>query len=75
MPNTKQLRLSDQTLIRQRIKEFLGKKINIVLSDNRVILGDLHGINQEGITLINMRQRKVHYSFDELYEVYFDTFV
>lgn len=53
----------------------MGKKINIVLVDSRVMVGDLVSVSDEGITLANMRLRKADYSFAEIDEIYFDTVV
>jgi hypothetical protein len=75
MPSTKQLRLNDTAQIRQRITGFVGKKINIVLTDNRVTVGDLLEVSPTGITLVNMRGKKTRYPFELLYEVYFDVIV
>lgn len=75
MASTKQLRLSDPVQIKSRMKEFLGKNINIVLADNRVIIGELHEVNALGISIINMRLKKMELSFQQLSEVYFDTLV
>jgi hypothetical protein len=75
MPSTKQLRLNNAAQIRARVKEFLGKKINIVLADNRVIIGELQGVSASGIEVINMRLKKTYYPFEQLYEVYFDSIV
>lgn len=75
MPVSRQLRLSDQRLIRQRVREFQGKKINIVLTDSRVIVGDLVSVTDEGVTLINMRLKRVDYSFSAIDEIYFDIVV
>jgi hypothetical protein len=75
MPSTKQLRLNDTAQIRQGLTGFLGKKINIVLADKRVIVGDLREVNASGIDMVNMRGKKTHYPFELLYEVYFDVIV
>jgi hypothetical protein len=75
MPSTKQLRLSNAAQIQGRIKEFLGKKINIVLADNRVIIAELHTVSSSGIEVINMRLKKAYYPFEQLYEIYFDVIV
>lgn len=75
MPNTRQFRVSSPTEIRNRIKEFLHKKINIVLADNRVIIGELEEVKQDGIVIKNMRLKKVFFAFDQLAEIYFDTIV
>jgi ribosome maturation factor RimP len=73
MTRTRQLRLTDQDVIRKRIKEFLGKKINIVLKDNRVTTGEVTALPETGVTLTNMRLKKIHFSFSEIAEIYLDT--
>jgi hypothetical protein len=70
---TRQLRLSLAHEIRQKISGFIGKKINVVLTDNRVIIGELTAVSQAGITIRNMRQKKNSFPFEQVYEVYFDT--
>jgi hypothetical protein len=75
MPSTKQLRITDPHQVKNRIREFLGKKINVVLTDNRVIIGELKEVKTSGILLINMRLKKMEYTFDQLAEVYFDELV
>jgi hypothetical protein len=69
---TKQLRLNDPAQIRQRMPEFLGKKINIVLSDNTVTFGELSKITSNEIVLKNMRLEKMNYSFQSIVEIYVD---
>jgi hypothetical protein len=73
MSRTHQLRLSDQDQIRKRIREFLGKKINIVLNDNRVIAGEIADVLDTGVTVKNMRLKTNHFSFHEINEIYSDT--
>ncbi len=73
MPIARQLRLNDPSVIRQRAGEFLGKKINIVLKDNRVVFGELSTVVADGIVLTNMRHKKSHFSFTQIEELYFDT--
>lgn len=75
MTSTRQIRLSDPTQIRNRINEFTGKKINIVLTDNRVIIGELRHVSGSGIDLVNMRLKKTHFKFEQLSEIYFDSIV
>jgi hypothetical protein len=70
---TKQLRLNDPAQIRQRMPEFLGKKINIVLSDNTVTFGELSKITSDEIVVKNMRLEKMNYSFQSIVEIYLDT--
>jgi hypothetical protein len=72
---TKQLRLSDSTQIRQRISEFLGKKINIVLADRTVMFGELKKVNNDHIVLKNMRLENVTYPFQSIVELYLDIIV
>ncbi|MBL0739922.1 hypothetical protein [Chryseolinea lacunae] len=71
--STKQLRLSDTEQIRKRITEFLGKKINIVLTDDTAMVGELAAANATEITLVNMRQKKMIYRLNTIAEVYVDT--
>lgn len=70
---TKQLRLNDSNQIRQRMSEFLGKKINIVLADRTVMFGELKKVNEHGIILRNMRLEDVKFLFQSIVEVYLDT--
>jgi hypothetical protein len=72
MTSTRQLRLNDPDHIRKRINEFLGKKINIVLKDNRVTVGEVTAIKESGITIKNMRLKKQHFLFNDITEIYFD---
>jgi hypothetical protein len=73
MPQTRQLRLTGQDQIRKRVNEFLSKKINIVLKDNRVMTGEVTDVLDTGITVKNMRLKKMHFPFHEITEIYFDT--
>jgi hypothetical protein len=70
---TKQLRLNNSDQIRQRIGEFIGKKINIVLSDRTVMFGELTKVNDTAIVLKNMRLEKNTYPYQSIVEVYLDT--
>jgi hypothetical protein len=70
---TKQLRLNDPDQIRRRMSEFLGKKINIVLTDNTVMFGELKKVNDTAIVLRNMRLENISYPFQSIFEVYLDT--
>jgi hypothetical protein len=75
MTRTLQLRLTDQDQIRKRVKEFLGKKINIVLKDNRVMAGEVTDVLDTGVTVKNMRLKKSHLPFHEITEIYFDKLI
>ncbi len=72
---TKQLRVSDPIQIKNRMKEFLGKKINIVLKDQTVMFGVLKEQSSSDITLLNMRLKNMRYRLSEIVEVYLDTVV
>ena len=70
---TKQLRLSDSEQIRRRMNEFIGKKINIVLTDRTVMFGELKKVNDTTIVLRNMRLENISYAFQSIVEIYLDT--
>lgn len=71
--STKQLRLNDPELIQKSIKSLVGKKINIVLTDDTVVFGELKKVNTAEIQLLNMRLKKISYPFARIAEVYLDT--
>lgn len=70
---TRQLRLNDAALIQKRIHEFVGKTINVVLTDQTAMVGVLKKADDSKIILKNMRMKDVSYTFDKIAEVYFDT--
>ncbi len=70
---TKQLRLPNVTQLRERISEFQGKDITIVLHDGNVFLGKLNSITESDITVLNMRRKKISLSLSKINEFYFDT--
>lgn len=73
--STKQLRLSDPAQISNRIGEFIGKKINIVLTDNTTQTGSLEAVKGSAIVLRNMRQKTFVYPLATISEIYSDTIV
>jgi hypothetical protein len=73
MAHTRQLRLNEPALIRQKLTDSMGKMMHIVLRDNRVIIGSVHKADAEGITLLNMRQKNMTIGFHQISEIYFDT--
>lgn len=73
VPRTRQTRINDQHLIRTLIQDFVGKKINIVLKDNRAVVGEVAQVENTGVILINMRLKKMRFLFHEINEIYFDT--
>jgi hypothetical protein len=72
---TRQLRLNDRDQIQRRMPEFLGKKINIVLSDRTVMFGELKKVNESEIILRNMRLENIRYPFKNIVEIYLDAIV
>jgi hypothetical protein len=70
---TKQLRLIDSEQIRRRMNEFIGKKINIVLTDRTVMFGELKHVTDTSIVLRNMRLENVTYPIQSIVEIFLDT--
>jgi len=70
---TKQLRITDSGQIRKRMNEFIGKKINIVLTDRTATFGELMRANDASIVLKNMRLENTTYSLQSIVEVFLDT--
>lgn len=70
--SARQIRLSDKTEIRSRIKNYLGKKISIIRRDNMVFYGVLEKINEGELTLLNMRLEKMILPIDDISELYTD---
>lgn len=71
--STRQLRINDPVQIQKRMNSFLGKKINIVLTDDTVVFGELKQVNTADIQVLNMRRKKVRCLFKEITEIYLDT--
>ena len=69
---TRQLRLSSLDQIQKRLKEFTGKKINIVLCDRTVLFGELKSIGDTELTFVNMRLEPLSLSLKDISEVYLD---
>ena len=72
---TRQVRFSDPLKIKEQLPKLLGKTINIVLTDNRAIIGELKEIKSTGIVIENMRLKKVLFPIEQVLEIYFDTIV
>ncbi len=70
---TKQLRMSDRIQIQNSIGNFLGKKINIVLSDSTAMFGVLKEVTETEILLVNMRLKGRRYPLADITEIYLDT--
>jgi len=70
--SVRQIRLSTPELIQKRLKEYTGKKINIVLCNNAVFFGELKSVDNTQLTFVNMRQEPVSLLLKEISEVYLD---
>jgi len=70
--STRQLRLNTVDQMQKRLKDFTGKKINIVLCDRTVLFGVLKGIDNTGLTFENMRMEPFTLALKEISEVYLD---
>lgn len=70
--STRQIRLSTFEQIKDRLKEYSGKKINIVLRDRTVLFGELKSVDNTQLKFINMRLEPVSLSIHEISEVYLD---
>lgn len=68
----RQVRLTTLRDIRDRLKQFTGKKINIVLRNRKVYFGELLHVDESQLTLADMRQQTVSLSLNDIAEVYLD---
>lgn len=69
---TRQIRLSTQDHIRKKLKDLIGKKINIVLCNRTVLFGELKRVSDNDLTFENMRLEPFTMLFKDISEVYFD---
>lgn len=69
---TRQIRLSTLEQMQKRLKEFIGRKINIVLSNRTVLLGELKRADDTSLTFANMRLESFTLSLKDINEVYLD---
>lgn len=69
---TRQLRLSTSDQFQKRLKDFIGKKINIVLCNRKVLFGELTNFDIGQLTFENLRQQKVTLLFTDISEIYLD---
>lgn len=68
----RQIRFSTLEHIQNRLKEYTGKKINIVLFNQKVFFGELKSVDNTRLTFVNMRLEPVSLSLKEISEVYLD---
>ncbi len=69
---SRQLRLNTLEQMRNRLKEFIGRKISIVLSNRTVLFGELKSITDAELKFVNMRLDPVNLSLEDIAEVYVD---
>lgn len=69
---TRQIRLSTQDHIRKKLKDFINKKINIVLCNRTVLFGELKHLSENDLTFENMRLEPFTILLKDISEVYFD---
>ena len=69
---TRQIRLSAQDHIRKKLKDLIGKKINIVLCNRTVLFGELKRVRENELTFENMRLEPFTILLKDISEVYFD---
>ncbi|MEJ7646565.1 MAG: hypothetical protein WKF87_18355 [Chryseolinea sp.] len=72
---TKQLRISDPKQIKINLLNFVGKKINIVLTNNTAMLGILKEVSETELLFVNMRLKGKRYPISDIAEIYADTIV
>jgi ribosome maturation factor RimP len=70
--STRQIRLNTSGQIQSRLKEYTGKKINIVLCNRTVLFGELKKVDNAQLLFENMRQEPVSLSLKDISEVYLD---
>jgi hypothetical protein len=71
----RQIRLNSTEKIRQRMPEFKGSKINIILTDQTAMMGELISLDEEGIVLENRRLKKNRFLYRDIAELYYDQIV
>jgi hypothetical protein len=70
--SSKQVRISDSLQVKQRIHEFVNKRISLVLKNNTVLFCELKGVSGEKITVLNMRLKRVSFPLSDIAELYVD---
>lgn len=68
----RQLRLTTFDQIQRGLQKFIGKKINIVLRNRKVLFGELLRLDGAQLTFADMRRKKFSLPLQEISEVYLD---
>lgn len=66
------LRLGTSAQIRKELARFTGKKINIVLTDNTVVLAELLTFADNELAVRNMRGQKLTVAIADINEIIID---
>ena len=69
---TRQVRLTTSDQFRQKLGNFKGEKINIVLFNRKVLFGELLAIHDERLTFSNMRLERFTIDLKDISEIYLD---
>jgi small nuclear ribonucleoprotein (snRNP)-like protein len=70
--STKQIRIADPVLLRARLREFVNRKINLILNDNTVVFGELKKTDDHTLYLVNMRLKKIRIPIKNVIELFAD---
>lgn len=68
----RQIRLNSIEQIKSRVREFEGKRIQVILSNNTSMYGELKSVEALGIVVENQRLKRNLLPFDTITEIYFD---
>ena len=68
----KQVRVSDPREIKKRMNEFLNREVSLVMKNNTVIYGTLQQSDDDTVTILNMRQRKMTFPAADISALYTD---
>lgn len=68
----RQIRLNSIEQIKSRVREFEGKRIQVILSNNTSMYGELKSVEALGIVMENQRLKRNLLPFDTITEIYFD---
>lgn len=67
------VRLGTHALIRAKLAGFIGKKINIVFTDNTVVLAELLKFSDVEMEILNLRRQKLTVAMADIYEIIIDS--
>ncbi len=70
--STRQLRLTSSDQIKKNLDRISGKRVNVVLSDNTSVIGDVFEIKPDALIIRNGLLKKISYPFSKITEIYFD---